>query len=175
MPMKSTTVIVAVALVALSIAACFVHRPSDELVCSSDADCMDGRKCTSGYCVVPQCPSDCDGCDEAGKSCTMNCSSNDDCNSVNCPSGWTCIINCIGDGACDDVSCSSGSHCTITCTGDGACNDISCRDACECDLLCSGTACDAISCPQTSGGIKCTTDGTIGSPCLSTAAGCTKC
>jgi hypothetical protein len=138
----------AVALFGLAVAACFVSRRSEEFVCETDTDCSDNRRCSSGYCVEPQCPSGCDGCDEVAKSCTMNCTGDDECGSVNCPNGWTCIINCTGSGACNDVSCSNGAKCTINCTGDNACDDVNCRDACKCDLVCTGAACDAINCPS---------------------------
>lgn len=162
-------------LLGLTITACLVNRISDTFACSTDTDCVDGRVCRSNYCVEPTCPDDCDGCDEVAKMCTMNCSSDDDCGAVLCPNGWTCTINCIGDGACDDVDCASGSECIINCTGTNACNDITCNAACSCDLTCASGACDTISCPTAQGGTKCTTDGSVGSPCLSTPSGCAKC
>jgi hypothetical protein len=173
-PLKA---LAAVALLGLAVAACFVNRPSEEFVCSTDTDCTPDRRCTSGYCVERQCPSDCDSCDEDQKSCTMDCSSDDECGSVNCPNGWTCTINCVGSDACDDVSCAGGSKCTINCAGDNACNDVSCREACSCDLTCITGACDTMTCPTANGGggERCTTDGMNGTPCLSTAAGCAKC
>ena len=163
-----------VALFTLAIAACLVHRPSEDFTCSSDTDCTDGRHCDGTYCIEPNCPDDCDFCD-AQQNCVMNCSTDDNCGSVNCPDGFTCMINCIGDGACDDVRCSGGSKCTINCLGSGACRDVTCRDACQCDLTCASGACDAISCPNGPLASKCTTDGAVGSPCDSSAAGCTKC
>ncbi|HTL32903.1 MAG TPA: hypothetical protein VL326_07255 [Kofleriaceae bacterium] len=173
--MKSSAALAGVALVALTIAACLVHRPSDEFTCSTDTDCKDGRTCQSNYCALPNCPADCDSCNESAKTCTMNCSTDDNCGSVRCPDGWTCTINCMGDGACDDVTCDSDSQCNITCSGTNACNDIQCHDSCKCDLTCASGACDTISCPTGMAASRCTTDGTAGSPCLSTPAGCTKC
>lgn len=164
------------ALSVLVIVACTVNRPSDSYTCATDTDCTDNRHCSSGYCVIQNCPSDCTTCNETAKTCTMECSNADSCGNVNCPTGWTCTINCIGDGACNDVSCAGGSKCSINCSGAGACADISCRDACKCDLQCASGACAAISCPTgATPNDKCTTDGSIGSPCLSSPAGCTKC
>ena len=163
------------ALFVLVIVACTVNRPSEGFTCATDADCTDNRKCDSGYCVMQNCPADCTSCSEAAKTCIMECSTASSCGSVTCPNGWTCAINCIGAGACTDVSCAGGSKCSINCSGNGACNNISCKDACKCDLQCANGACDTITCPTASGGEKCTTDGSGGSPCLSSPAGCTKC
>jgi hypothetical protein len=165
----------AVLLCGLVIVACTVSRPSDAFTCATDADCMDNRKCDGGYCVEQNCPSDCTSCSESAKTCTMECSSANDCGSVTCPNGWSCTINCIGGGACNDVTCAGGSKCSINCSGAGACNDISCKDACKCDLQCATGACDTITCPAAAAGEKCTTDGAVGSPCLSSPSGCTKC
>ena len=174
--MKTGAVLVAVAIVALAIAACLTNRVSEDFACSSDTDCKDGRHCAQGYCIEPNCPRDCDACDEAAQTCTMNCSSGDDCGGfVNCPDGWTCTINCIGDGACGDITCDSGSQCTITCSGTDACGEVSCRDSCKCDLTCAAGACGTITCPTGMAAQKCTTDGAQGSPCDSSPAGCTKC
>lgn len=162
-------------LAASFIVACFVDRPTDELACSVDADCSGGsefRKCSAGYCVVPQCPSDCTSCDEAARSCIIDCSSAGDCDgTIDCPAGWDCTINCIGDGACNDIVCASDSRCTIACSGFNACGDVQCSSACQCDVDCAVGACESMSCPAVGGGgnqVRCTADGTVGAECDST-------
>src|SRR5215510_13238400 len=95
-------------------AACFVDRPTEQFTCKTTADCSgfpENRQCVSGFCVVPNCPSDCTTCDEELKTCTADCSTGDTCGFVTCPSGWTCTINCNGDNACDNVTCQGGSTC----------------------------------------------------------------
>lgn len=164
------------------IAACFVDRPSNGYECTTTADCADfddNRQCSGGYCVVPNCPSDCTSCDEGARTCAIDCTSADDCGSVTCPGGWDCTINCVGDGACNNVTCTAGASCEITCTGSGACNNIDCDAACKCDLECAAGACDTPVCPSVGNGanrVYCTSDGTDGANCDSAhAAGCTKC
>jgi hypothetical protein len=161
-------------LAVLVVTACFIDRPSQSFECATSTDCSDGRVCRSGYCVVPMCPSDCTSCDEGQRTCLVECTSGDNCGSVSCPTGWDCTISCIGDGACNDIDCDNGAKCNITCTGDNACDDIDCRDACSCDLQCIGTACNSWSCPI-QGQTRCTSDGTVDSPCDSAPAGCAKC
>jgi hypothetical protein len=169
-------------LVAALLVACFVERPSDSFKCSTQADCMglDGnRVCTSGFCVVPNCPSDCTTCDEAKKTCLAECTSSTSCGQVTCPSGWTCTINCTGGNACADVDCAAGSTCIVTCSGTDACETVDCGAACACDLTCATGACNAPNCPTVGNGanlMRCTTDGTQNANCDSAhAAGCTRC
>jgi hypothetical protein len=160
---------------ATSIVACLIDRPSESLTCSTSADCADLtglHVCTSGYCVVPNCPEDCTACDENLRTCTVDCSSADDCSgTVTCPSGWTCTINCVGDGACADVECQNGSRCAIACSGTGACEDLRCSSACRCDVDCAAGACTSMTCPVRGNGanqIRCTTDQTTATECDST-------
>ena len=163
--------------------ACLVDRPSEDLTCSTTADCgrfPELRACIDHYCVVQDCPDDCTACDESAKTCQVDCSSADDCSGdITCPDGWNCTIRCIGDGACNDVNCQSGSQCSIVCMGDGACGDIRCDDACQCDLDCVGGACSSMQCPTVGGGgnpVHCTADGTDNTECDSArdsrCAGC---
>ena len=84
------------------LAAKVTHVPSmfiSELpgpACSIDDDCSgysEFRKCTGGYCVVPQCPNDCTSCDEVARTCLVECKSEDDCDgAIDCPAGWNCTI-----------------------------------------------------------------------------------
>jgi hypothetical protein len=164
-------------------AACFVERPSDSFKCETTADCVgydDGRQCKSGFCVVPNCPTDCTECDEELKTCTAECTSADSCGAVNCPTGWTCTINCTGGNACSNINCVVGSNCTINCIGTDACETVDCSAACECDLNCViGDACNMPQCPIVGNGgnqVNCTSDGTAAGACDSAhAAGCAKC
>lgn len=180
--MRSTTFGV-LSISAIAIAACFVDRPSEALECASDADCTDlgeNRQCEGGYCVVPNCPDDCTSCDEAARTCNVDCTTDARCNgTVTCPSGWTCTITCDGEGACDDVQCSSGSRCNIACNGTDACDFIDCDNACQCDLACVPGACDGFSCPTRGNGanqVTCTEDGTTATACDSArAASCAGC
>ena len=157
------------------IVACFVDRPSEQLECATDNDCTgydELRKCTGGYCVVPQCPSDCTACDEAAKTCQVDCSSTDDCEgTIDCPAGWYCTINCVGTGACNNINCASNARCTIACSGSDACGDVQCSNACQCDLDCPTGSCGSMSCPQVGGGgnpVRCTAGGASGAECDST-------
>lgn len=169
------------ALIAITLlGACFVHRASDAFQCTTQEDCITGRMCKEGYCVIPNCPSDCTMCDEDAKTCLVECTSTDTCGSVNCPSGWTCTINCTGANACASIDCNSGSRCIVTCTGTDACETLDCDAACKCDLSCSAAdACNPPSCPVIGNGanaVRCTADGQTGSLCDSAhAVGCTKC
>jgi hypothetical protein len=165
------------------IAACFIERPSENLDCSVTADCESlgaDRRCVDGFCVVPNCPADCSSCNETMRTCLVECSDADDCDtSISCPSGWTCTINCNGDSACNDIVCNSGARCTITCNGAGSCGDVNCDSACQCDVTCAAGACDSTSCPTRGNGanqVHCTEDGTVSTPCDSArAASCASC
>lgn len=166
---------------ALLCAACFVERPSQSFECSDNADCSgfaENRQCRSGYCVVPNCPSDCTSCDEEAQTCLVECSSSASCGNVICPSGWDCTINCIGGNACNDVDCFSGSRCAITCSGTDACRTVDCSSACKCDLACAAGACDTPDCPTVGNGtnqVQCTADGSPTGTCDSSPPGCTSC
>ncbi len=172
-----------VVLIGSVIVACFVDRPTEELACTSNSQCTRFdplRVCAGGYCVEPDCPDDCTACDEAAKTCQVDCTSTDDClGQITCPTGWDCTINCVGDGACNDIECQTGAKCTIACTGDNACSDIRCSSACQCDLDCVGTACEAMACPVIGNGanqVRCTADGTTATECDSTVdSRCARC
>lgn len=164
------------------LAACFVDRPSDSFKCSTNTDCAgydDNRLCKSGFCVVPNCPSDCTDCDEELKTCTADCTSSESCGSVTCPSGWTCTITCTGGNACSNIDCLSGSKCTIACNGTDACETVDCSASCSCDLDCAiGDACNTPDCPVVGNGanqVQCTSDGTSTGACDSSPSGCAKC
>ena len=163
--------------------ACFIDKHSDSLTCTTNDDCADldgNRYCSGGYCIESNCPDDCTSCDEAMRTCTVSCTTDAPCDAqVTCPGGWTCTIECTGDGACQDIGCQDNSRCSINCSGDNACNDISCAAACQCDLTCASGACDTIACPSRGNGgnqVRCTVDGSAGSPCDSShATGCASC
>ena len=166
-----TRAILAALLCALAVAACFVDRPSQAFECATTADCESGRQCTSGYCVVPNCPADCTTCDEAARTCQVECTTADSCGNVTCPSGWDCTINCVGGNACLDIDCLTGSKCSITCTGTDACETVDCSSACKCDLVCASGACNTPDCPSVGNGanqVRCTSDGTATGICDST-------
>jgi len=169
---------------AASIAACFVDRPSQAFECDTDEACAgfpDNRVCSSGYCVIAQCPALCPQCDEGTKSCPIDCTTTDDCGTVTCPAGWSCSINCVGPNACGNIICQPGSKCAVACSGLDACETLDCDTACQCDLTCdqAGGACNPPSCPVVGNGanqMECTVGGIAGANCQSTrAAGCTKC
>ncbi len=163
--------------------ACFIDKHSDSLTCTTNDDCADldgNRICTGGYCVESNCPDECTTCDEFMRTCTVECTTDEQCSApITCPSGWNCTINCTGEGACDDVFCRDGSRCTVNCNGTNACNDVECSDACRCDLTCVSGACDSMSCPTRGNGanqVHCTQDGSTSSPCDSShAASCASC
>jgi len=151
--------------------ACLVDRPSEDLTCSTTADCTgfsEPRACMEGYCVEQNCPDDCTACDEGARTCQVDCTTDAGCGGVFCPDGWNCTIRCIGGGACNNVNCQDGSQCSIVCMGDNACGDIDCDGACPCDLECVGAACGSKDCPTVGGGantVNCTADGTTNTEC----------
>src|SRR5262249_20711862 len=104
--------------------------------------------------------------------CTIHCELAT-CNDIHC-GGASCQISCGGlGGNCNDIHCGPG-KCDVTCNGN-ACGDIQCLSSCACDVHgCDGGSCGNLSCPNHSG--PCTTDGSNGSPCSSTAqSGCSSC
>jgi len=160
--------------------ACTVHRPSEDLACTTNADCTgpDFRTCQGGYCLPSSCPATCTSCDEANQICDMTCDVTHPCGIVSCPTGWTCQIACTSPSACSSVTCETGSRCTVACATADACGTVTCTDACACDVSCAqGTCVD--SCPSHGNGanrVDCTIDGTPGAACSSTAqTGCDTC
>ena len=133
---------VLVAAVAMMIAAmsCFVDRRASDFECDDDMDCvgLEGtRECSNGYCTRVSCPSICDGGCGPGKTCTIECESQNECrNGVTCPAGYTCTFEC--DENCTPVSCPLG--CTVACTDAGAtCGPINCGAGATCSCSGAGT------------------------------------
>jgi hypothetical protein len=165
------------------VVACMIDRPSDSLTCSTTDECagFDGnRVCMGGYCIEQNCPDDCTTCDEANRTCIVECNAPGECDDIiTCPSGWSCTVNCNGGGTCNDITCSSNSRCAINCNGPDACSDIDCDSACQCDLTCASGACGSFACPSRGNGanqVQCTVDGTTATTCDSAhAASCAGC
>lgn len=180
----------AIALAALAIAGCSVHRLSESYTCNSNGDCDDGRTCDRGFCVERQCPSQCSQCSNGGRTCRIDCNPGRPCGSVQCPPGFDCTIRCNNAGACGDVDCAEGLGCEIECSGPGSCGAINCGkqacqidcsgiascplidcvDSCRCDVDCNNaTACPAVSCPELAGTL-CTEDRDPGAACDSSVS-----
>jgi hypothetical protein len=150
---------ICVAVIVLATAGCSIDHASDEIACSTPAECTGGRTCVDGYCVEAQvqCPGACQSCVTgtmtctldgdatpggnvtcpAGWNCTITCGSNA-CRNVDCQQAASCAVSCTGNQACDRVQCGDG-PCEVTCSGQDACNDVDCRDSCACDVTCSDT------------------------------------
>lgn len=188
-------------------AACTVDRKTEQFACGDGDSCPSGRHCVDGYCISGatdggpgqdsnNCPSPCDSCDIAARTCQVLCDSANECSSIVCPAGYTCAISCLSNSACNFVNCDQAAACTVTCSGNRACgaitcgagpcdvtctstnscDAISCSDSCRCDVDCNAGNCGALACPGGSGAQSCTTDGNFGSPCSSSAQdGCNTC
>ena len=89
---KATLAWLGVAIVMIAAGSCFVDRKSDGLTCGAGGTCAGTRICENGYCVEQDCPGDCTACNEADKTCTVECTDSHHCGDVFCPSGWTCTI-----------------------------------------------------------------------------------
>ena len=163
----------ALAGLALVLAACSVSHRSQEFTCTTQADCVQGRACIQGFCVVPgggggmpdatppgidgkqpppdapppQCPPGCSSCDVSHHTCTINCMQTSCTNNITCPSGYACTIECNASGACrKQIDCQSGTSCDITCSTFGSCRDVQCGDG-RCNVTCSGpNSCETVSC-----------------------------
>jgi hypothetical protein len=161
---------------ALVAVACLVDRKSDELVCSSQADCASDRVCQDGYCVKSgqsDCPDHCATCNTqtSPHTCVVVDTDGDD---FRCPSGYQCLLQCT-TGSCGDITCEDDSQCVISCTGANACGDISCQNACACDVTCTGGGCMTLQCPR-DGNTYCTPSQQDGGPCTSQPGGrCNSC
>lgn len=182
----------ALALVVVVSASCFVDRASDRFECTDPSQCEAGRTCSEGFCIVDEgtkCPASCNaGCIPGQRECSVVCNAVTECGQIECPDGWECDIVCDGPGACGDIRCEGDANCYLTCItssscgaitcGNGvcdvgcneanACGPIDCTDACACDVDCSLGDCGAQSCPS-SEGIECIS----GDACDST--GCDRC
>lgn len=186
---------------AIAQTSCAVHRRSEDLVCTTDADCtrINGGTCDEGYCVTASsgCPGPCMSCDFTDLTCEIPCNSGQSCGAVKCPVGFDCTIRC-GSSGCGDIDCAGAQHCKIDCSGQGACGNINCGAAaceitcsgqgacpsidctrsCQCDVTCnsSGAACPSMSCPTVPiTGQLCTRQGTAGANCDSNPPGCDTC
>src|SRR5207302_2084237 len=115
----------------ISIWACSVDRRSNELACTMQSQCSQGRICAGGYCVegtlpidaAPDspppdafvCPAQCNSCDIATKTCMITGAGSGD---VTCPVGFHCVIACNVTGACANISCTASQSCDVTCGSD---------------------------------------------------------
>ena len=196
-PRALPTAAITLACAALA-ASCFVHRSSDDYVCSTSDDCRSGRICDQGFCVVAAtagCPAQCSSCNAADMSCRIDCTANKPCGNVQCPIGWDCNLRCNNAGACGEVDCTfarscnvdcSGAvscgalrcgagACDVRCSGAGACPSVDCAASCSCDVTCNnrGADCPQMSCPRAIG--PCTQNGSDGAPCDSSEPGCRLC
>ena len=180
------------AILLVALAACSVSRKTEQLACTSNAQCMGGRTCDRGYCVEQNgCPSACTSCDKGAMTCLIDCSGGS-CGGVHCPDGFACTINCTGNGACNNVDCTDGTGCQITCLGNQACkridcgaakcevmcgpngcNNLDCSSSCQCDVICPNGTCGT-SCPMGDSTL-CTQSGSDDTACSSVMPGCSHC
>ena len=168
--------LVLVAACAVAAVACFVDRKSDQLACSTQADCASDRVCQDGYCVKSgqaDCPDHCATCNTQASPHTcivVDTGGND----FTCPSGYQCLVQCTA-GSCGDITCEGNSQCVISCTGASSCGDISCQNACACDVTCTDGGCQTMQCPR-QGNNYCTANQQDGGPCTSQQGGhCNSC
>jgi hypothetical protein len=163
---------VALAALALALAACSISHRSQDYACTKQADCVQGRQCIEGFCVVPggggpidaappgndakkpppdapppQCPPGCSSCDVAHHTCKIDCTQTSCLDKITCPSGYACTIECNASGACrHTIDCMEGKSCDITCSTYGSCRDVQCGDG-QCNVTCSGpSTCNNVSC-----------------------------
>lgn len=112
---------------------------------SGEFQCLNGKVCSNGYCVDPNCAS------------------------VSCPSGQVCVKGQC-KAPCDGVTCPVGQVCRVgacvdpcsgvTCPTGQVCNAGACGPPCSCAPCPSGLACD-----DASG--KCVDPGCVGKQCAS--------
>src|SRR5207244_487373 len=128
--------------VLLVIAGCSINHRSDELACTKQSDCMNGRLCMSGFCVLSgtvdssTCPAPCTSCNVAQKQCTVDCNSSNCKGPLQCPQGFDCNFICDTDSACSNgVDCSFGHSCAFTCSGPSSCRGITCGSG-KCSVTC---------------------------------------
>lgn len=143
---------------AVTIGGCGFNERSGAYACPNGNECVDGRFCSEGWCVVPApidaapdanlfvCPDECDRCE--GRVCVFDCSALGSCLAkVVCPA-VDCRVDCKGVGTCGGgVDCSQASACEVECTGLNSCGaQIVCGSG-ACALECGAGAC--------SGGLEC--------------------
>lgn len=170
--MKSA--LVTLGLACCTLAACSVSHRSQNYACTTQADCVQGRECLDGFCVVPgaadggafdaappggdakqpppdapppQCPPGCTSCDVGHHTCTIDCTQTSCGGNIVCPTGYACTIECNASGACrKTIDCQQGTSCDITCSTYGSCRDVQCGDG-KCNVTCSGpNSCNNVSC-----------------------------
>ena len=184
------TALPTIALAALALAGCSVHRQSESFACSNNGDCGSERTCDRGFCVERECPGECSSCSIGNRTCRIECTGNRPCAAVRCPAGFECTIRCNQAGACGDVDCTEGESCDIDCSGPASCSAIRCGkqacsidcsgiascplidcvDSCRCDVDCNNaTACPIVSCPSFPGTL-CTDHGEPGAACDSSVS-----
>jgi hypothetical protein len=132
------------------LATCGFDTRSDDLVCEVQADCLDGRICEDGLCVLttridagPMADADPNAPDADPNA--PDAMPTLDATPVVCPSecdrceGNTCVIECVQADSCSNqIVCPSGLDCQVVCSGSASCNNgIDCSMADSCDLTCS--------------------------------------
>ncbi len=154
-------------------ASCSIQHRSEGYACTSQAQCMDGRRCIEGYCVLSGSPSDartdarpfdarpdarpdalvcpgmCTSCDVGQKTCQIDCTQVDCTGAqVVCPAGYNCDIRCTTPNSCNDgIDCTDAESCALTCTGNGSCHSVNCSGGIECNAKCTGqNSCRGIQC-----------------------------
>ena len=150
-----------------AVTSCSISHRSGEFQCTKQQDCMNGRECINGYCVLPGgeidarmpdghpqpdanlCPSACTTCDVPNMMCTIDCAAaGADCShAVTCPAGWNCIIKCTVNDECrNGIDCSLAKSCNLTCSGSRTCEPVNCG-AGKCTATCTGfSACRGFDC-----------------------------
>ena len=182
---------------------CSVSHPSDQYACVKSTDCMGGRVCVGGFCIVPgtlvdaprgqdggrgsgtdagpSCPGQCTSCNIGQKTCVIDCQLTSCSNTVACPAGYKCDIKCDSDGACTHgVNCQSGASCQVECSAHNACRGVQCGTG-PCDVTCTGTSsCDDVQCGAScacdvvcTGGESCTNNVQCTSIACQAGSGCT--
>ncbi|HUJ57828.1 MAG TPA: hypothetical protein VLX92_05035 [Kofleriaceae bacterium] len=177
----------AIAIAALALAAsCTVDRRSQQLACTTQAQCNPlGRICVQGYCVASGsstdggfdglggCPPGCLFCDPEQMTCMIQGLTGGD---VTCPSGWNCTIACESPGACGAIACDQAASCNITCSFGTSCGDITCG-AGDCTVSCSSgglgmPACGTLTCGSGMCTETCQGDGACGDLACDSSCAC---
>ena len=101
---------------------------------SCGSDNKGGKTCTID-CTVQDCSNGTITC-PAGYECTITCSNQNDCRTIDCVNSASCDVMCIGAQTCNRVTCGSG-ECNIQCIGQSSCKtNIDCGNSCACDVAC---------------------------------------
>jgi hypothetical protein len=147
---------------ALASAGCSVSHRSGDFACKLPSDCVDGRTCLDGFCVLPVdsgipdmphadaavCPSVCTSCNPDQKTCIVDCALNGGCQqAIACPLGFSCDVRCsVADACSKGVNCTGSTSCKIACSGVQSCRGLTCGFG-VCNVSCSGSgACSDVNC-----------------------------